>query len=147
MHAKGYGMPSSYAQFLFFFSTSLTLFLLFRRSPSSTVSFIPNARVILPFALYLGAFTIAGSRVYLNYHTPKQVLVGCLAGTVCAVAWFVVMTLMRQAGFVNLILNTRIARVMCVRDLVTEMEVWEMGWIVWEEKRRKVLVINGKKSR
>jgi dolichyldiphosphatase len=141
-------MPSSHAQFLFFFSTFLTLFLLFRRSQPSTPSLVSTTKLILfPPALYLVAFAVAGSRIYLNYHTPKQVLVGCLAGAVCAVVWFVAVMVMRQIGIVDWVLNTRMARELCMRDLVAEMELWEAGWGVWEEKRRRVLVTNGKKSR
>ncbi|TKA61722.1 hypothetical protein B0A49_09999, partial [Cryomyces minteri] len=79
MNGKGYGMPSSHAQFVFFFSVSLTLFLLLRHNPyalHASPTHIPTSfaeRALLSLAALASAAAVAGSRIYLNYHTPKQV--------------------------------------------------------------------------
>ena len=81
MYGKGYGMPSSHAQFVAYFSISLTLFLILRHTPPKRP--IPShtplsmvTRVGLSILAMACAFLVAWSRIYLNYHTPKQVLVG-----------------------------------------------------------------------
>jgi dolichyldiphosphatase len=139
MQGRGYGMPSSHAQFVAFFSTSFALFLLLRHTPRApTASHTP-----LSFVTRLGvsvlalacAAAVAWSRVYLNYHTPKQVLVGCLAGVGSAVGWFLITTIARQIGLVQWGLNLYIVRLFRVRDLVVEEDLSEAGWEKWEAKR------------
>ncbi|CAG7936824.1 unnamed protein product [Penicillium salamii] len=141
MFGKGYGMPSSHAQFMTFFSVYLTFFLLFRHSKASASSY-PNAAVLLRFlvmlALCLGAAGVAASRVYLNYHTPKQVLAGCGAGFTCACAWFVVTSLLRRTGWIEWGLELTISRLMRVRDLVVSEDLAEAGWQRWETQRLKL---------
>merc|ERR1712187_1077113 len=67
MFGKGYGMPSSHAQFVAFFAVYMGLFLLFRHSPNSqnqgTIF-----RIIASFGISLGATAVAVSRIYLTYH-------------------------------------------------------------------------------
>jgi len=99
MNGKGYGMPSSHAQFLALFFLSLSLFLLLRhRAPPSPKDHshqsypqqpltLPTRALSSPLTLSFAA-TVAASRIYLNYHSPIQVTVGCRAGTVSVVVWF-----------------------------------------------------------
>src|SRR5689334_15028026 len=104
MHGKGYGMPSSHAQFVSFFSITLSLFLLFRHVPHPTETHTPFSypqRVLLSFAAIVSAAAVAFSRIYLSYHTPKQVLVGCAAGAIFALTWFAFTTFLRRAGWVE----------------------------------------------
>ncbi|KAA6407174.1 MAG: Acid phosphatase Vanadium-dependent haloperoxidase [Lasallia pustulata] len=103
MYHKGYGMPSSHAQFATFFSLTLALFLLLRHCPTphSSKTHTPltyPARALLSVLSLLGASLVSVSRIYLNYHTPKQVLVGCAAGALSAVAWFLVTEGARRWG-------------------------------------------------
>ncbi|KAF2397293.1 DOLPP1 protein [Trichodelitschia bisporula] len=143
MHGKGYGMPSSHAQFVAFFSIYLTLFLLGRHTPHPSQTHTP---LLLPerlgvSVLALGsAAAVAQSRIYLNYHTPRQVLVGCAAGAVCAVGWFVVTEWLRREGWVEWALETRVSRGLRVRDLVVTEDLVDAGWARWEERRRRKLV-------
>ena len=108
MHGKGYGMPSSHAQFVAFFSVFLTLFLLSRHEPyhhaHASSTHIPTPywqRLLLSVISMVCAAAVAQSRIYLNYHRPRQVYVGVLAGAFCAVAWFVVTTVARRYGVVE----------------------------------------------
>lgn len=152
MYGKGYGMPSSHAQYVAFFSISLTLFLLFRHTPpkQSTPSHTPLS-LVSRFALsglaICGAVAVAGSRVYLNYHTPKQVLVGVAAGASSAVAWFVGTTLLRRSGLLEWCLGTPVARLFRMRDLVVEEDLCQAGWEKWEDKKSLRRKANGKKTR
>ena len=151
MHGKGYGMPSSHAQFVAFFSISLTLFLLFRHVPKrATPSHTPLsmlARVALSGVALANAGLVSWSRIYLSYHTPKQVLVGCLAGAVTGVSWFLVTTVVRQIGLISWALDQPLIRLFRMRDLVVEEDLCQAGWEKWEGKRISPATANGKKKR
>lgn len=145
IHGKGYGMPSSHAQFVAFWSVSLALFLLVRHNPPRVLKGRANSSVHRPWsiveriAVSMAGASIAAatawSRVYLNYHTPKQVVVGCAAGAVSAVGWFIIVAVMRQTGWLGWALETSLARAFRVRDLVVEEDMCQAGWEKWEERR------------
>ena len=153
LHGKGYGMPSSHAQFVAYFSTFLTLFLLVRHQPdryphaSSTHVPIPYwQRVFLSLASMLCAGAVAQSRIYLHYHKPRQVYVGVGAGVACGVAWFVVTGLARKHGLVDWLLDHPLARWARLRDLVVNEDLVDAGWERWQNRRRKLVsgeVMNG----
>ncbi|OAA77536.1 dolichyl pyrophosphate phosphatase [Akanthomyces lecanii RCEF 1005] len=148
IHGKGYGMPSSHAQFVFFWSVALTLVLLVRHRPatskskskaaannsSRSSSRIVERLAVSAVSLVLAAAT-AWSRIYLNYHTPKQVLVGSSVGVLSAVAWFVGTALLRKSGLLEQALDLPMVRAFRVRDLIVEEDLSEAGWDRWEEKR------------
>ncbi|KAH8652396.1 PAP2 superfamily protein [Xylariales sp. PMI_506] len=141
MYGKGYGMPSSHAQFVAYFAVSLALFLLFRHRPVGEGRRRRNhtpmsmAERVIWSLLGLGmASAVAWSRIYLNYHTEKQVLVGCAAGAVSAVGWFVITTVVRQAGLLAWALELPIAKFFRVRDLVVEEDLCQAGWEKWDDK-------------
>jgi dolichyldiphosphatase len=147
MNGKGYGMPSSHAQFVTFFSVSLTLFLLVRHQPIPSSTHTPTTfgqRLLLSALSLVSAGAVAQSRIYLNYHTPKQVLVGVSAGGVFAVLWFIFVAYLRWAGWVEWGLNTDIARFFRFRDLVLTEDLTDAGWARWENRRAK-RSSNGKK--
>lgn len=143
MYGKGYGMPSSHAQFVTYFSLTLTLFLLFRHTPpkQSTLLHTPLTlpmRIMLSVLSLCSASAVAWSRIYLNYHTEKQVLVGCAAGAVSAVLWFTATTILRKAGLLEWILGTAVSRLFRMRDLVVEEDLCQAGWEKWERKKPAV---------
>ncbi|CZT06529.1 related to CAX4 protein [Rhynchosporium agropyri] len=139
MHGKGYGMPSSHAQFVAFFSLSLTMFLLFRHVPKKpTPSHTPltmGLRVVLSGLAMGCAGLVAWSRIYLNYHTEKQVVVGYAAGTASAIGWFAITTVVRQSGLLEWILEQYPVRLFRMKDLVVEEDLCQAGWEKWESKR------------
>jgi dolichyldiphosphatase len=139
MHGMGYGMPSSHAQFVAFFSASLALFLLFRHIPKApSPSHTPLSmltRVGLSVLAVASSGLVAWSRIYLNYHTPKQVLVGYLAGVVSAVGWFLIVAIVRRIGLLEWGLNLFLVRLFRVRDLVVEEDLCQAGWEKWEGRR------------
>ncbi|KAF1810010.1 DOLPP1 protein [Eremomyces bilateralis CBS 781.70] len=140
MFGKGYGMPSSHAQFVGFFAIYLALFLLVRHDPRPETSHVPTTflqRLLLSIVAFLCAVAVAVSRIYLSYHTPKQVLVGFVAGSVCAVAWFQVTSILRARGWVDWGLQQPIARLARLRDLVLTEDLQDAGWGRWEARNRK----------
>ncbi|KAK1989993.1 PAP2 superfamily protein [Colletotrichum falcatum] len=139
IHGKGYGMPSSHAQFAAYWSVSLALFLLARHRPASARThhrpYSLAERLAVSAAALALAAAVAWSRVYLDYHTPRQVLVGCLAGSVCAVGWFMATAAARDFGLLAWALQTPPARLFRFRDLVVEEDPCQAGWDKWEERR------------
>lgn len=139
MFGKGYGMPSSHAQFVAFFAVYLALFLLFRHSFTYSTSRVISSylvQAILALGLCVGAAGVAISRIYLNYHTPKQVLAGCAAGTVLAFAWFFVTGYLRTYGWIDWALDFPVAQFCRIRDLVVSQDLAEAGWQQWKVKQR-----------
>lgn len=83
-HLEDEGMPSNHAQFIFFFAVFYTLELLFR-SPRKVCPYF--LRLFYSMMLFALAVTVSFSRVYLNYHTFEQVLVGAGLGALNASIW------------------------------------------------------------
>ncbi|KAK3378441.1 phosphatidic acid phosphatase type 2/haloperoxidase [Podospora didyma] len=81
------------------------------------------------------ACAVAWSRIYLGYHTPKQVLAGVAAGSVSAVGWFAITYMVRQAGLLVWALEMPVARWFRLRDLVVEEDLCQAGWEKWETQR------------
>ncbi|KAK5088302.1 hypothetical protein LTR05_002519 [Lithohypha guttulata] len=175
MHGKGYGMPSSHAQFVSFFAVSLTLFLLLRHQPSTqhhhnspprsstitgktstaTNNFDPLIyptyrqsslleRLVLSLLAICGATAVAASRIYLSYHTPRQVLVGVIAGILFALLWFMGTSWLRTEGWVEWGLDTYLARLVRLRDLIVTEDLQDAGWGRWEARRR--MMVKGKRT-
>lgn len=189
---KGYGMPSSHAQFVAFWAVAMALFLLVRHTPSWTdhgygprsaaTAVVEGAggggggkrqqqvgnssnsarsarrtsswgqewvmvesyahrpwsyaeRAAAAFFVLGVAALVAWSRVYLGYHTVNQVLVGCLAGAVCAVAWYAATAAARSAGLLAWALDSPFARGLRVRDLVVSEDLCQAGWEKWEDRK------------
>ncbi|KAL1641377.1 hypothetical protein SLS58_006078 [Diplodia intermedia] len=150
MYGKGYGMPSSHAQFVSFFSLYLALFLLFRHQPHPTHTHTPTTfaqRLALSTLALASAAAVAFSRIYLSYHTNKQVLVGCTAGAAFAVFWFAFTSWIRRSGLLGWALETGLARMARLRDLVIEEDLVDAGWARWEERRVRRGLDGAKKGR
>lgn len=145
-------MPSSHAQFVAYFCVSLTLFLLVRHNPhapGASSTHIPTSffeRLALSVLVIGGAFAVAESRIYLNYHTPKQVFVGCIAGAAFAIVWFAITTYSRHVGWIDYALDNPIARYFRMRDLVVNEDLVDAGWERWQNRRQTRIKANGKKT-
>lgn len=203
---KGYGMPSSHAQFVTFWAVAMVLFLLVRHSPSWTDHGyrprtaaaattngtgrggiggggkggggegdtgagaarvkVKNAiwgqdwvmvesyahrpwslaeRAVASVSVLMVAAAVAWSRVYLGYHTVNQVLVGCLAGSLSALAWYGITYVVREAGLLAWALESPVARGLRMRDLVVTEDVCQAGWEKWED--RKVVAAQSSKKK
>lgn len=136
-------MPSSHAQFVSYFAVSLTLFLLLRHNPhapNTSTTHIPTStfeRLALSVLVIAGAAAVAQSRIYLNYHTEKQILVGCVVGVLFAVFWYLFTTYLRRSGWLDWVLDTSIAKFFRLRDLVVTEDLVDAGWERWQQRRSK----------
>ena len=83
-----------------------------------------------------GATAVASSRIYLSYHTPKQVLVGVSAGVMFALVWFAIGSWARRTGWIEWGLDTWAARLVRMRDLIVTEDLQDAGWGRWEARRR-----------
>ncbi|OAX85011.1 hypothetical protein ACJ72_00609 [Emergomyces africanus] len=138
MFGKGYGMPSSHSQFVVFFSLSLTLFLLIRHVPDTSIPGSSSTfmqRVALSVLACVCAGAVSVSRIYLNYHTPKQVLAGGAAGVACGISWFWFSSYLRREGWIDWALETPLARMARMRDLLIEEDPVEAGWQKWQRRK------------
>jgi dolichyldiphosphatase len=135
MNGRGYGMPSSHAQFVMFFATYLSLFLLARHAPTSnTPSPTPFAhRALICIIGFVGAGAVTASRVYLRYHTEKQVLVGAGFGVLLGIAWYLTVGFLRTTGWTDWALELWPLKALRIRDLVIVEDLPDAGWVRWRE--------------
>jgi dolichyldiphosphatase len=84
----------------------------------------------------LVAAATAWSRIYLNYHTPRQVMVGSAAGIVIALGWFVATAVVRQTGLLAWGLQLPIAKALRARDLIVTEDMCQAGWEKWEQRHK-----------
>ncbi|GME70471.1 unnamed protein product [Ambrosiozyma monospora] len=107
-----YGMPSSHSQFVAFFTTYLVLKMCLqwphRLSPSALAGSI--ALVLVSFAL------VVYSRLYFQYHTVAQCVVGCLLGLFLGSGYFLTVSLARDIGIVDWVLSWNIAGCFSMKD-------------------------------
>lgn len=145
MYGKGYGMPSSHAQFVAYFAVYFSLFMLKRlqTTPNSSRvkgfedswSLSPLLRLIIALMAVILAAAVAASRIYLSYHTPIQVVVGIVAGASSAALWFNVITVLRHYGWSDYLLDLSVFRWGRWRDLVVQEDFAQAGWIRWHMQR------------
>ena len=105
-------------------------------------SFKRTAVALLSFS---GATVISLSRIYLSYHTPRQVLAGTLAGTVLAVSWFCATSYMRQckvkiAGATPWQWILRVGSLIYVKDMCLDVDLVEHGYNLWKADQGEVEV-------
>lgn len=111
-----YGMPSSHAQFMAFFSVYLTLFAYIRLKMHVSENFMDNIRKhFMSSASIVSAVLVFYSRVYLRYHTLEQVLWGAFVGLVAGVLWFYIVLYAISPTFQHIV-NTKLAEYFLIRD-------------------------------
>lgn len=93
-------------------------------------------KLVLSATLISIAGAVGFSRTYLEYHTPRQVYVGAMVGTIFAVVFFITTEIARRLGYVDHALELPLVRSLRVRDLACEEDLIELGWLVWERKRK-----------
>ncbi|KAI9340049.1 phosphatidic acid phosphatase type 2/haloperoxidase [Zopfochytrium polystomum] len=82
---KGYGMPSSHAQFMAFWAVNIALHFWIRVRPQPRLY-----KVLITLVVATAAVVVGYSRVHLYYHTASQVVTGIHLGTLCGTLWFLV---------------------------------------------------------
>ena len=86
----GYGMPSSHSQFVWYFAIYGLLCLSVSRQN-------PWIRLIYAMGMVGGATGVSISRVWLDYHTVDQVLVGASVGSVIGILWFYIIAFLSRS--------------------------------------------------
>lgn len=106
----GHGMPSAHSQFMGFFATYY-ICVVFLQVPG-TFRYKLGASI----SMAASAVGVAFSRVYLQYHTTPQVVVGLAVGLVWGLIYFVVLAAARDVGIVDWVLLWPVVRYFSVKD-------------------------------
>ncbi|KAG5359085.1 Palmitoyl-protein thioesterase-dolichyl pyrophosphate phosphatase fusion 1 [Yarrowia sp. C11] len=137
-YGPGYGMPSAHAQFVAFLATYLCLWMFFRMRQL----YSPVKRVTRSVGLVVMTLVVSYSRVHLYYHTPAQVLAGVALGCVLGLAYFLFVSLIRDLGLVDLIVDLPILRTFYVKDTSGDSGSFVKDeFLRWRDKRMKARLI------
>ncbi|XP_050675552.1 dolichyldiphosphatase 1-like [Leptidea sinapis] len=111
-----YGMPSSHSQFMWFFSLYVLYFFIFRLHHLNNNNIISALwRVIIVSSCFMMALIVSIGRVYLEYHTRRQVVVGAIVGIVTATVWFIVVHKILTPLFPQVV-TLKISEMLMIRD-------------------------------
>ncbi|XP_012548513.1 dolichyldiphosphatase 1-like [Bombyx mandarina] len=111
-----YGMPSSHAQFIWFFSVYVFYFVLIRLHHINNNSIISALwRVIIVSGCICLAGLVSIGRVYLHYHTTSQVVVGAIVGIMFATIWFALVHRVFTPLFPQIV-ALKISEMLMIRD-------------------------------
>lgn len=114
-HGK-FGMPSDHSQHIFYMATFFILLVINRIHIKTNNK---NYQYMLKGSLILGAevcaLLVAYSRVYLEYHTVEQVIVGGAIGRVSGAVWFFIVHYLFSHYFMA-ITQWKISEFLMIRD-------------------------------
>ncbi|XP_014247822.1 dolichyldiphosphatase 1-like [Cimex lectularius] len=116
MQHNDYGMPSSHAQFSWFFTTYVIYFVFIRlhhMNNNTTLESVWKAVIVLG-CVFL-AIIVSVSRIYLQYHTWKQVFCGALLGILFGTIWFA-LTYLVFTPYFPVVVSWRISELLLLRD-------------------------------
>ncbi|KAH3903044.1 dolichyldiphosphatase SCDLUD_000654 [Saccharomycodes ludwigii] len=124
---SGYGMPSAHSQFMGFLSMYLILKLYCYWDTPKLNKIIGSITIVITSLL------VAASRVYLQYHSIEQVLMGLVLGASLASFYFIVVSILREWGITNWLLTWTICQRLWIKDscyyksqnLQTEYTLWK----------------------
>lgn len=106
-----YGMPSAHSQFIGFLAAYYTCVVIFKIGHLKQWQKAAWAVILAGVGV-----CVAGSRVYLMYHTWQQVFVGVTVGVVFGVFYFIFSSLVRDVGLVDWVLNWPVIKHLHVKD-------------------------------
>jgi dolichyldiphosphatase len=93
------------------------------------------------FVVCCGAATVCTSRVYLRYHTQRQVLTGAGVGVVLGISWYITVMILRWTGWVDWVLRLKVVEMLWIKDGdigSLEHDLHE-EWFKWRQRRDKEL--------
>lgn len=112
-----YGMPSNHSQFMSFFATYVLLFVFIRLPPFNQNAFLERFwRLLLISGTWLVSLLVCYSRVYLQYHSWAQVLVGILIGLGTGALWFAFTQLCLSPLVFPRVVGWRVSELLLLRD-------------------------------
>ncbi|XP_075213036.1 dolichyldiphosphatase 1-like [Lycorma delicatula] len=111
-----YGMPSAHSQFMWFFTSYVIYFVCIRLHHMNNNTTLENVwkTVIISSCVSL-AVIVSFSRVYLQYHTWRQVLYGAIVGFLFGSVWFAA-TYFLFTPFFPVVVSWRISEFLLLRD-------------------------------
>lgn len=112
---SGYGMPSAHSQFMGFLTGYMILrVLFFWRFDKSIKGLLCKYLGLLLLIVSTGL--VAFSRVYLGYHSTKQVSVGVSLGLFLGSSYFVVIQYIRRLGICDWMMTWEVSKFFCIKD-------------------------------
>ncbi|KAL5286974.1 DOLPP1 family protein [Megaselia abdita] len=141
-----YGMPSSHAQFMGFFTAYLILFICLRQHQTYRNFFGKVVRNLLVMMLVVVNIIVCLSRVYLSYHTLLQVCVGQGIGITLGSLMFFGVTHF-VAPLFPAIVSWKISEFLLIRDtnVIPNVLLFEYV-IIRQETRARLRQTKNKKS-
>ncbi len=134
---KGYGMPSSHSQFMGFYSTYYILRVIYKWNDVGLPMKLASITMFCS-----SCFIVCYSRFYLHYHSKKQIIVGILCGAVCGMAYFSILALLREVGFISWFIELPIIRDFYVKDEVHVAITIKDEYEIWKSNRAEFLASN-----
>ncbi|VEN40918.1 unnamed protein product [Callosobruchus maculatus] len=130
-----YGMPSSHAQFAWFFATYIFYFVVIRLHHMNNNTIIENlSKFLIISSSTLLAILVSISRIYLGYHTFWQVFCGALVGIMFATVWFALTYLILTPMFPQVV-SWKISEMLLLRDTTLIPNVL---WFEYTNTRQEV---------
>lgn len=140
-----YGMPSSHAQFMGFFTVYLILFICLRQKQTYRTSIAKLVRSLLVLMLVFVNALVCISRVYLSYHTMLQVVVGQILGiTLGSTAFFMVIQFL--VPLFPTVVSWRISEYFLIRDTTVIPNVVLFEYVIIRQETRARLRQSKKKA-
>lgn len=111
-----YGMPSNHSQFVSFFSSYVLLFVLIRLPPFNQNSFLERFwRLLIIGGTWFASLLVCYGRVYLQYHSWSQVIVGIIIGLTAGAFWFALTQFCFSPIFPKIV-SWKISELLLLRD-------------------------------
>ncbi|KAJ8961196.1 hypothetical protein NQ318_008879, partial [Aromia moschata] len=130
-----YGMPSSHAQFVWFFATYVIYFVFIRLHHMNNNTIIENlSKFLIISSSLIMAILVCISRIYLEYHTFWQVLCGAVVGILFATFWFALTYLVFTPLFPQVV-TWKISEILLLRDTTLIPNVL---WFEYTNTRQEV---------
>jgi dolichyldiphosphatase len=82
----------------------------------STAKMTLLVRIAQAWAVITAASMVCISRIYLRYHTPRQVLFGVAIGAFLGVAWYIMVMILRMTGWVDWVLHLKAVELFWFKD-------------------------------
>lgn len=130
-----YGMPSSHAQYVWFFATYVIYFVFIRLHHMNNNTIMENvSKLLIISSSVTMAVLVCFSRIYLQYHTWAQVLCGAFVGFVFATFWFAITYLILTPLFPQIV-SWKISEFLLLRDTTLIPNVL---WFEYTNTRQEV---------
>uniref|UniRef100_A0A0K8TNR3 Dolichyldiphosphatase n=1 Tax=Tabanus bromius TaxID=304241 RepID=A0A0K8TNR3_TABBR len=142
-----YGMPSSHSQFIWFFSTYVTLFVVIRlHHMNNNAPLERAARFLVLLTSWILTALVCISRIYLRYHSWAQVIVGSIVGMLTGGSWFCLIHIVLSPMFPHIV-SWKISEFLLLRDMTLIPNIlWFEYTVTRQESRARARKLISMKS-